>query len=67
MSAGEFLELKCFGYLLVSTADCQGVENVDDITAYIRGKLAVVVRGAELAKRLRVRHMAWEEALNFLK
>jgi len=33
---GELLELKRFGYLLASTADCQGVEKVDDAEAYIQ-------------------------------
>jgi len=66
MSAGELLKLKCFGYLLVSTADCQGVERVADVEAYVRGRFAVV-GDAELAKRLDVGHMTWEEALDFLK
>jgi len=63
---GELLELKRFGYLLASTADCQGVEKVDDVEAYVRGKFALVVGDAELAKRLRVGYMAWDEALDFL-
>jgi len=28
---GELLELRRFGYLIASTADCQGVEKVDDV------------------------------------
>jgi len=63
----ELLELKRFGYLLASTADCQGVERVDDAEAYVRGKFAVVVGDVELAKRLDVAYMTWEEALNFLR
>jgi len=62
----ELHKLKRFGYLLASTADCRGVEKVDDAEAYIRGRFAVVVRDAELAKRLRVGYMAWDEALDFL-
>ncbi|ABO08186.1 hypothetical protein [Pyrobaculum calidifontis] len=63
----ELLELRRFGYLLVSTADCQGVEKAVDVKAYVRGKFAVVVGDAELAKRLDVGCMAWEEALDFLR
>jgi len=66
MSARELLKLKCFGYLLVSTADCQGGKRVDDNKAYIRGKFAMVVGDEELAKRLDVGHMEWEGALDFL-
>jgi len=51
VSPGELLELKRFGYLLASTADCQGVEEVDDVETYVRGRFAVVVGNAELAKR----------------
>jgi len=64
---GELLELRRFGYLLTSTADCQGVEKVDDIEAYVRGRFALVVGSEELAKRLDVGYMTWEEALDFLK
>jgi len=64
---GELLELRRFGYLLASTADCQGVEKVDDVEAYIQDKFAIVVGNAELAKRLDVGHMSWGEALEFLK
>jgi len=63
----ELLELKRFGYLLASTADCQGVERVADVEAYVRGKFAVVVGSEELAKRLDVGYMTWEEALDFLR
>ena len=49
---GELLELRRLGYRLASTADCQGVEKVDNV---------------ELAKRLKVGHMTWEKALDFLK
>jgi len=61
------LELKRLGYLLASTADCQGVERITDVEAYIQGKFALVVGDAELAKRLDLGHMAWEEALDFLR
>jgi len=64
---GELLELKRFGYQLASTADCQGVERITDVEAYIQGKFALVVGSEELAKRLRVGHMTWEEALDFLR
>jgi len=64
---GELLELRRFGYRLASAADCQGVEKVDDVEAYVRGKFAVVVGSEELAKRLGVGHMSWEEALDFLR
>jgi len=64
---GELLELRRFGYLLASTADCHGVEKVGDIEAYIQDKFAIVVGDAELAKRLDVGHMTWEEALDFLR
>jgi len=63
----ELLELRRFGYLLASTADCQGAEKVADVEAYVRDKFAVVVGSEELAKRLDVGHMTWEEALDFLK
>jgi len=63
----ELLELRRFGYLIASTADCQGVEKVGDIEAYVRGRFAIVVGNAELAKRLDVGHMTWGEALEFLK
>ena len=63
----ELLELRRFGYLLVSTADCQGVEKVDDVEAYIQDKFALVVGSEELAKRLDVGHMSWDEALDFLR
>jgi len=63
----ELLELKRLGYLIVSTADCQGVEKVDDVEAYVRGRFALVVGDAELAKRLDVGYMSWEEAFDFLK
>jgi len=64
---GELLELRRLGYSLTSTADCQGVEKVDDVEAYIRDKFAIVVGSEELAKRLDVGYMTWEEALDFLK
>jgi len=64
---GELLELRRLGYRLASTADCQGVEKVDDVEAYVRGKFALVVGSEELAKRLDVGYMTWEEALDFLK
>jgi len=48
----ELLELRRLGYRLASTADSQGVEKVDNV---------------ELAKRLKVGHMTWEKALDFLK
>jgi len=63
----ELLELRRLGYLLASTADCQGVEKVTDVEAYIRDKFAVVVGSDELAKRLDVGHMTWEETLDFLR
>jgi len=50
---GELLELRRFGYSLASTADCQDVERINDIEAYIRDKFTVVVGDAGLAKRLR--------------
>jgi len=65
--SGELLELRRIGYRLASTADCQGVERVTDVEAYVRGKFALVVGSEELAKRLRVGHMTWDEALDFLK
>jgi len=64
---GELLGLRRFGYSLVSTVDCQDVEKVDDVEAYIRDKFAIVVGNTELAKRLDVGHMTWDEALEFLK
>jgi len=64
---GELLELKRFGYQLASTADCQDVEKVDDVEAYVRDKFAMVVGSEDLAKRLRVGHMTWDEALDFLR
>jgi len=64
---GELLELRRLGYRLASTADCQGVEKVNDAGAYIRDKFSMVVGDAGLAKRLRVRHMTWDEALEFLR
>jgi len=63
----ELLELKRFGYLLTSTAECQGVERVADVEAYIQDKFAIVVGSEDLAKRLDVGHMSWDEALEFLK
>jgi len=63
----ELLGLKRFGYLLASTADCQGVDKVNDIEAYIQGKFAMVIGSEELAKRLDVGRMTWDEALDFLK
>jgi len=63
----ELLELRRFGYLLASTADCQDVEKAADVEAYIQDKFAMVVGSKELAKRLRVGHMTWEEASDFLK
>jgi len=63
----ELLELRRFGYLLASTADCQGVERVADAEAYVRGRFALVVGDVELAKRLGVGHMTLGEALEFLK
>jgi len=63
----ELLELKRFGYLLASTAECHGVEKVADVEAYVRDKFAIVVGDAGLAKRLDVGHMAWDEALDFLE
>jgi len=39
----ELLELRRFGYRLASTADCQGVEKVDNVEAYVRHKFTVVV------------------------
>jgi len=63
----ELLELKRLGYWLASTADCQGVEKVDDAEANIRGRFAIVVGDVELAKRLDVAYMALDEALDFLK
>jgi len=65
--SGELLELRRFGYLLTSTADCQDVEKVDDVEAYIRDKFALVVGSEDLAKRLDVGHMSWEEALDFIR
>jgi len=47
----ELLELRRFGYLLAPTADCQGVERMVDVEAYIQDKFALVVRDAELAER----------------
>jgi len=64
---GELLELKRLGYRLASTADCRGVERVTDVEAYIRDKFALVVGSEELAKRLDVGYMTWEEALDFLR
>ena len=43
------------------------MEKVGDIETYVRDKFALVVGDAELAKRLRVDHMSWEEALEFLR
>jgi len=63
----ELLELRRLGYLLASTADCQGVERVADAEAYVRGRFAMVVGSEELAKRLDVGYMTWDEALEFLK
>jgi len=63
----ELLELRRLGYRLASTVDCQGVEKAVDVEAHIQGKFAVVVGDVELAKRLRVGHMSWEEALEFLR
>jgi len=63
----ELLELRRLGYRLVTTADCQGVEKVDNVEAYIRDKFAVVLGDAGLAERLRVGHMTWEEALDFIR
>jgi len=64
---GELLELKRLGYLIASTADCQGVEKVDYVEAYIQGRFAIVVGDAGLAKWLDVGRMTWEEALDFLR
>jgi len=64
---GELLELRRLGYRLASTADCQDVEKVDDVEAYVRGRFAIVVGNTELAKRLDVGHMTWDETLEFLK
>jgi len=64
---GELLELRRLGYLLASTADCQGVERVDDVEAYVRGRFAIVVGDAGLSKRLDVAYMTWDEALDFLR
>jgi len=63
----ELLELKRFGYLLASTVDCQGVEKAVDVEAHIQGKFAVVVGDVELAKRLDVAYMTWEEASDFIR
>jgi len=63
----ELLELRRFGYSLASTADCQDVERIDDVETYIRDKFAMIVGSEELAKRLRVGHMSWEEAIDFLR
>jgi len=38
----ELLGLKCFGYLLASTADCLDVEKIDDAEAYIQRKFTLV-------------------------
>jgi len=43
------------------------VEKITDGEAYIQGKFALVVGSEELAKRLRVGHMTWEETLDFLR
>jgi len=48
--SGELLELRRFGYLLVSTADCEGVENVANVEAYVQGRFAVVVGSEELPR-----------------
>jgi len=63
----ELLELRRFGYSLASTADCQDVERVADVEAYVQDKFAIVVGNADLAKKLDVGHMTWDEALDFLK
>jgi len=64
---GELLELKRFGYLLASTSDCQGVEKVNHLEAYIQGKFVMVVGSEELAKGFRVVRTSWDEALDFLR
>jgi len=62
----KLLELRRFGYLLASTAECHGVEKVVDVETYVRDKFAIVGGDAGLAKRLDVAYMSWEEALDFL-
>jgi len=67
MSARGAPRARTIWLLAGTTADCQGVERVDNVEVYIRDKFALVVGSEELAKRLRVGHMAWKEALDFLK
>jgi len=63
------LALAKWGFRIVCTADCPGVEKVADLHAYIKLKLAIVVGDPELAKRLRVANFdeaEIEELLNGL-
>jgi len=51
---GRVLALAKWGYRIVCTADCPGVEKVSDPHAYIKQKFAIVVGDLELARRLQV-------------
>jgi len=63
------LALAKWGYRIVCTADCPGVEKVADPHAYIKQKFAIVVGDPELAKKLQVANFdeaEIEELLNWL-
>ncbi|ABO08729.1 hypothetical protein [Pyrobaculum calidifontis] len=63
------LALAKWGFRIVCTADCPGVEKVADPHAYIKQKFAIVVGDPDLAKRLQVANFdeaEIEELLNWL-
>ena len=51
---GHLLALRQWGFHIVSTVDCPGLEKVVDVKSYIRDKFAVVVGDKRLAEELRV-------------
>jgi len=60
------LALAKWGFRIVCTADCPGVEKVADLHAYIKQKFAIVVGDPELAKKLQVANFDEAEIEEFL-
>ena len=61
------LQLKLWGFEVVSLSNCPGVPRVVDVGEFIKGKFAIVVGVGELARKFRLANASEREIEKFLK